>query len=134
MGDEQSEGLWALIITSGGKFIGEIDSTKDEMTELMANAGFITLKNAYEVSVNLIPIPTPNGIMMQREVGCTPLIMTLHGAPLHVKPVAVQFFDEMHDLDAAGYKRLAGDADKAAVKARAAIAGITTAGGPLKKE
>jgi hypothetical protein len=132
MGDEQEHNLWAVVVTAGGKFIGNIGAkTDNEVLKVIKDGGFIKLYEACEVMVNLIPVPVEGGVQMRREVGATPFMMTLHGAPLHVKPVAVQFLDDMHELDAAGYKKLAGDAKKMADAVRLAMAGIKVADRPL---
>jgi hypothetical protein len=135
MGDKQIQDFWAVVGTAGGKyFLGNIIScgSVEETLKVLDRGETVELNPNFEVGVNLIPLQTREGIQMRREVGATPFIMTLHGATLHVKPVAIQFLSEMNHLDAAGYKRLAEDAEKAATRARAAIAGISLVEGPQR--
>ena len=133
MGDEQEHDLWAVVVTAGGRFLGNITDCKDpqEAFDDIEAGKLIQLEDACEVMVNLIPVPVQGGVQMKREIGATPFMMTLHGAPLHVKPIAIQFLDDMHKLDAAGYKRLAGDAKKMAETVRLAMANIKVADGAL---
>lgn len=119
MGTEQSKNLWALIITPGAKYLGELKDYKDtneDKEKVIANHGLgglrLTLYPVYEISVNLMPQQTQEGIRLAREVGAMPVVSTLYGAPLHIlDATAIQFLSDMKDGDVDGYKRLAKDAE-----------------------
>jgi hypothetical protein len=134
MGTEQVTDLWALVMTSNGKYLGVIRTNNkvihlnDLHTELMA--GHVTLSPVFEFMVNLVPRQTPEGMALSREFGGMPVGMTLGGAPLHLYGVvAVQLFCEMKESDVDEYKRLVHDAEQLAKAASAQRAGIVLDGG-----
>ena len=132
MGTEQEDDLWAVITTSAGKYllgnIKEVNEEKERALEKFVAGTPLELCPAYDLNVQMIPIPTPAGMQIQREVNACPYILTLADAPLFVKASAIQFFGDMKEGDRGRYKKLVEQASQMAKAARATDAGIEIAG------
>jgi hypothetical protein len=85
----------------------------------------ITLFPAYDMSIQMIPIPLgPNKVGMQREISAGPIGIGLEPAPLHLAAVGIQFFEDMKPSDLARYKSLVDQARNLCIRARAQNAGL----------
>ena len=131
MEPEQDRDLWAVITTSAGKYLlGNIEypAKKGEVLDVLQGSGVLKLSRAYELNVQMIPIPVgPGQMQIQREVNATPYILTLVDTILYVQPSALQFFEDMKDADQTRYKRLVEQASRLAETARQQDAGIIPA-------
>jgi hypothetical protein len=136
MASEPTKDLWALVLTSNRFFVGQLNPEKelsgDETMEFLGRVlelnEPVVLCPVFEISAMLVPVPSERGMVMQREVAASPVLVSFDDSPIHILPEAVSLFAEMKPEDRARYKRLVDQATRMAVNTRAAEAGLITAG------
>ena len=137
MGENDFSGVWALVATAGGKFIGQCKGTSHEdiigKIEQSSN-GWIHLSDTYEYTSALMPVQGPQGPGMQRAIHCLPIGATSNAVTIWVKPVSILFFEEMQAEDRNEYKNLVTRARQLAIQSRAQKAGISLAGLQVPEE
>lgn len=109
------------IVTQGGlRFIGEYVSSVN---------GPDRLQMAYELTIHIIPMPTPNGVMLQKQIVCSPVLVTNDVSSLEFYgSFSVQRFSVLSTADVKRYIDLISGAEKMALELRAREAGIVMPG------
>lgn len=110
---------WVIVMQGDFRFIGKLlsGSTED-----------ITINPAYEINVHVIPVPTERGIMMNKQITCSPILLTLDSTILTIRGnYTVQRLNDMSAQDQNRYADLVANAEKMATHQRAQDAGIVIA-------
>jgi hypothetical protein len=131
MEESTSDGIWGVVISPGGKYVGKIQgSDKDEITRGLSNGLLLKLHPVYELSVMMIPVRTSDGGMgMSRQIQALPLGLNTYDLTVCTKASDVWFFDDMSKEDHRKYKDLVGTAIKVMQAERAKESNILLATG-----
>jgi hypothetical protein len=123
---------WMLLLSGGRAYIGCTSSSRDDVLQALSGSGLLVLEPAYEISVMNIPMQGPGGqVVVNKQIGAEPVLLSFEGSPFHLKPTGVCFFSGMKPGDRARYKGLVDQAEKLATAARADQAGLVLPGGKL---
>lgn len=126
--DSEFDGLWAVVTSAGGRYIGRIASqSRDSAVQETENGEMMTLNPVYELAIIQIPVQSPRGIVMQRDIRALPLGANLENHTVHTKPTDIWFLQDMQERDQLEYKNIVNDAIRTAQNARATRAGLHTA-------
>jgi len=124
MAEQLTENLWSVILSGGRNYLGVIRESPN------AN-GYVTLQPCYEITVQLIPVGRgENGMpIISKNISAEPVLLGFEESPVLLIPTGIVGYDTMKEGDRRRYKRLAEDAAKMCLNARAAESGITMPGG-----
>lgn len=120
---------WVVVNSPGGRYIGQVAGTKDEIVQKVNDGDALLLMNALDFIAPMRPVQTPQGVAMQRDPIIVQPDFVVHPLPVYVKVAAVYFCADMHDDDKKTYKELVTYALRSGLEARASKSGITLAGG-----
>jgi hypothetical protein len=137
------KGVWAIVMTAGGNYIGQIDhvelpewpsenvkmAIKDILVDL-ENGCILTLNYPQEYQSMLIPQPTPQGVHFNRMIQAYSIgrCLDIEATKIHLTPENILFLNDMSVSDRAWYKELIMTGIRTAVESRAQAAGILTPG------
>lgn len=121
-------GIWAVVHTTGRKYIGGItgegwpddQDEHDGVFEVLRTRSFLEIVPALELHTALIPVMTPNGPGMQHVVQVLPIDGTEGPTRIYVVPDAIHLFKDMEDSDRKRHKDLVVQSMKQISAARAA--------------
>lgn len=130
---EEFNGVWAIVTTAGGQFIGEINSTPDHeswdenevMEEIRVN-DWIFMKPVYEFTI--LMGQGPHGFV--RSPKGFPVSICMRDVGKWIKPTGITFFSDMEVSDQNTHKSLVEETRKSIMVSRAQAAGLHT-GGPV---
>lgn len=122
MAEQHSEDFWSLVLSGSRYFLGVIKAHNAEKNT-------VKMEPCYEVSANLVPMRGPQGHqVLSKNISADPVLVSFAGSPMTLFITAISKGEDMQVSDQARYKKLAANAEKMALEARAADFGITTSG------
>ena len=123
------DSIWAVVETPGGnRYIGCVD--KDGMDE---DRPYILFNETYSLSTQNIPVPTQQGMAMQRSSDIYPVDNCLHLVRMRLmNPSVVMYMDDLDASDRQTYLAMLNACRAQIQQARLQKAGIATPpqGGP----
>jgi hypothetical protein len=121
----EDNGVWAIVITAGAKYIGELAdvSSREEALERMDQGLHIRIEPAYEY--HSMMIPQPQGI--QRVVQALPVGACTHDIGIYTVPADIIFFEDMEESDLSQHKNMVKAARELMMGANAQKAGLQIA-------
>ena len=127
-------GVWAVVTAkSGAKYLGDVTGMR-LVSDGTLIPRHVTLRDAYEVSTQNIPVPTPQGVAMTRQCAVYPVDNCLHPVRLEVyRPSELVYVNDLHRDDKRRYEQMLEECRAQILRTRAQESGIAVAsqkGGP----